>query len=165
MTRAPDNSEAIAATTEIIWQKCEVLIEEAANQGSHFREQGAVLLRWSVTTCLTINAGALVASLNAIEFDPQSRLWSGIWLLIGALLALIVSAILASAFLKIAHTKSLLAKDIKLALRLRDLEKLETLDATKIRDGEALGGFGFLLSVLSVISFVIGAGIMIEGAQ
>lgn len=152
------------AQVERIWQKCEVAIEDATSHALHHREQGAVLLRWSITTCLTLNVGALVAALNATEFDARSRFWSGIWFLGGALISLVVSAILASSFLRIANRTSAVAKDLKIALKLRDLQMIDDLDASKIREGETLGGFAFFLSTFSVIAFVVGASIMIEGA-
>jgi len=152
------------AQVERIWTKCEVAIEEATRESLHHREQGAVLLRWSITTCLTLNVGALVAAMNATEFDARSRFWSGIWFLGGALISLVVSAILASSFLKIANRMGAVAKDLKIALKLRDLEKIDGLDALKIREGETLGGFAFFLSIFAVIAFLVGASIMIEGA-
>lgn len=152
------------ARVERIWKKCEVLIEEATSESAHEREQGSILLRWSVTTCLTINVGALVATLNASRFDPTSRLWAGVWFLGGALIALSVSTILASAFLKMAHSKSRIVKDIKLAMKLNDVLKLEDIDAGKIKGAEAMGGIAIFLSIISVIAFVVGAGIMIDGA-
>lgn len=147
-----------------IWRKCEIVIEEASSHAAYYREQGAALLKWSITTCLTINAGGLVATMNASSFDPRSRLWSGVWFLFGTLVALLVSAILALAFLRVARIHSEVAKDAKVALRTNDPQIIMAIDTSQIEKGEMLGGIGFFLSILSVVAFVVGALIMVEGS-
>jgi hypothetical protein len=149
---------------QALWHKCDVLVEESTSHATHHREQGAVLLRWVVTTCLTLNVGALVATMNAVDFNMRSRFYAGIWFLGGTLLALIASATLASAFLKIAANSSLIAAETKIALRQKNFERLNALNAAGFKSAEARGGVAVFLSMLTVLAFLIGAFIMIEGA-
>ncbi len=145
--------------------RCGLVADAAERQGNLFQEQWSVLIRWCATTCLTLNAGGLVATLSAGEIDQLSQIWAGVWFLGGTIVSVMMAGVLAVTFNRIGISHHKHAVALRTFQASGDLELSRDLDTSEQNGPSTLGGFAIFCLLITLVVFTVGCGILIEGAQ
>ena len=141
-----------------------MLAEHHTEEGKLMHEQGNALFKWAVTACMTLNAGALLATINATKINSHSQIWAGIWFLSGVVCSVILAGILAAIFKKAGQESIDYALALKEFARSGDDSELKKLADDDDESVSTFGGMAILGLILTLLFFVVGSAILIEGA-